>query len=539
MNSVDSFNSAQASAVAGDVIIWKNGTYSDVDLSIDKDGITFEAETIGMVIFNGTSICSITGNSVTFSGFQYIGGDIVAASLDVLWVYGNYDKILQCNFSGIIANKYITVAGGTQYNLISYCNFENKPVGAPPGCIVQISTSATVPGYHKITHCTFQNFPGSGGDNGNEPIRIGLGVEAANNSRTVVEYCYFNNTGPGDSETLSLKCCENVIRFCTFDNNPLGMLVFRNGDRNVAYGNFFINGSGGIRCKEANNIYCYNNYFETSGASGDMQAIRFDYVSPNPYNINFAFNTFVNCGDIDLGGVGPTAINFTNNIFSKSSGDIFTDPNGQTSFSGNIYQGTLGITIDSGMNHVNPRLVRNSDGYYGLSSGSPAINAAKNFPTIIDIDSVDDDPLIMYDISGQTRPAGISLKDVGCDEYAATGVIINRPLKLSDGGPTYLQSTDIKQDNVKPDFFGLFQNYPNPFNPETNIKYAVPVSCMVKLKIFDSIGKEVGSLVDQFQKQGTYTVSLNAADFRLSSGVYFYRISTGSNTKCMKMIYLK
>ena len=56
------------------------------------------------------------------------------------------------------------------------------------------------------------------------------------------------------------------------------MMVFRNGNDNIAYGNFFIN-AGGIRVKEANNIYCYNNYFENSGVGGTMDAVKLDYQS--------------------------------------------------------------------------------------------------------------------------------------------------------------------------------------------------------------------------------------------------------------------
>lgn len=55
-----------------------------------------------------------------------------------------------------------------------------------------------------------------------------------------------------------------------------------------------MNGSGGIRVKEANDIYCYNNYFEKSGVGGSMNAVTFMYVSPNLNNINFLYNTFVN-----------------------------------------------------------------------------------------------------------------------------------------------------------------------------------------------------------------------------------------------------
>ena len=121
-------------------------------------------------------------------------------------------------------------------------------------------------------------------------------------------------------------------------------------------------------------------------ASAD--ALTLQYVVEFPLtNINILHNTFVNSGMIDLGGTGPAAVTFANNIFKKSSGSIFANPNGGTSWAGNIYNGTLGITKPaSGLTSADPKLVLNSDGYYGLASNSPAIDAASsNYPAIIDI----------------------------------------------------------------------------------------------------------------------------------------------------------
>ena len=541
VNSISSFISAQTSAITGDEIVWRNGTYPDISISISKNGITVRSETLGGVIFNGNSMCKITGSQIVFSGFQYVGGDI-GTNNEVLLISGNHNKAVYINFLRISAHKYITVTAGSQYNEITYCNIENKPAAASTGCTVQISTSPTVPGYHKIRYCSFQNFPGDGGDYGNEPIRIGLGAEAANNSRTIIEYCYFNNTGLGDSETISVKCCENVIRFCTFDYNPKGMLVFRIGNRNVAYGNFFIHGSGGIRCKEANDIYCYNNYFETSGAAGYAEAVKFDYVSPNLKNINFIHNTFIDCGEIDLGGQGPEAAVFANNIFRKTSGAVFTNPNGQTSWAGNIYSGDLGISISSGMKNANPLCVLNSDGYYGLSASSPAIDASSpDYPSILDIADLDDDPAIMYDISGQNRPADRSLKDVGCDEYT-TGEIKNRPLKLSDVGPSYLISTGVTDEKKTTEEFRMSQNYPNPFNPATVISYMIPSAGRVKLAIYSIEGKVVDVPFDKYQSPGSYNYTWNPSlvhGKKLASGLYIARLSFGNNLRSVKLLYLK
>jgi len=530
-------------ASAGDELILADGTYSNATLSIHQDSIIVKAERPGGVFLIGTQHIDISGSYVTFSGFQFTSGDI--GSDYIIVVYGSYNLLTQLNFNGYSAKKYIVINGNTQFNEISYCNIENKPTTAVTGCTIQISTSPTVLVYHKISYCSFQNFPGPGGDYGNEPIRIGLGAERDNNSRTVVEYCYFENVGLGDSESISVKCCENVIRYCTFTNNPEGMLVFRNGDRNIAYGNFFLNGSGGIRLREARDIYCYNNYFETSGTSGDSDAINFRYDNSSGYglnNINFIHNTFVHCGDIDLGGNGPSNVTYANNIFKKNSGSIFNSPNGQTSFSGNIYMGNLGITIVSGMTNIDPMLIMNSDDYYGLSPSSPAIDASSSsYPTILDILNVDDDPDISLDISGQTRTETLSLKDVGCDEYTF-GTTTNRPLALSDVGVSYSINTYVISEKEGPVSFQLDQNYPNPFNPVTTISYTLPEAAVVTLSIYDMLGHQVWSMEKGFQAAGAHHVLWRGEDSEgkiLGTGTYYCRLDAGSLNKTVKMLYLK
>jgi hypothetical protein len=91
-----------------------------------------------------------------------------------------------------------------------------------------------------------------------------------------------------------------------------------------------------------------------------------------------------------------------------------------------------------------------------------------------------------------------------------------------------------------PSKFDLSQNYPNPFNPVTNIEYSVPFDSKITVKIYDNLGREISTLVNESQVAGYYTVQFNAAS--LSSGVYFYRIfatGNGNNfvmTKKMSLI---
>jgi 1,4-alpha-glucan branching enzyme len=92
-------------------------------------------------------------------------------------------------------------------------------------------------------------------------------------------------------------------------------------------------------------------------------------------------------------------------------------------------------------------------------------------------------------------------------------------------------------DNSVPIVFNLDQNYPNPFNPTTSIKYSVPSSEHVSLKVFDILGREIAVLVNEQKSAGTYTISFDAAE--LSSGVYFYRLNSGNNIQIKKMLLVK
>jgi hypothetical protein len=88
-----------------------------------------------------------------------------------------------------------------------------------------------------------------------------------------------------------------------------------------------------------------------------------------------------------------------------------------------------------------------------------------------------------------------------------------------------------------PNYYALGQNYPNPFNPSTKIKYALPVNGNVKIVIFDVIGREITTLVNEYHTSGIYEVDFNAST--LASGIYFYRIESGSFTDTKKMLLVK
>jgi len=96
----------------------------------------------------------------------------------------------------------------------------------------------------------------------------------------------------------------------------------------------------------------------------------------------------------------------------------------------------------------------------------------------------------------------------------------------------------IEDENyIIPDEYVLYQSYPNPFNPSTTIKYAISKSDIVKLKVYDILGREVAVLLNEYQTAGTYYVEFNASQF--ASGVYFYQLISGNFIETKKMILVK
>ena len=97
--------------------------------------------------------------------------------------------------------------------------------------------------------------------------------------------------------------------------------------------------------------------------------------------------------------------------------------------------------------------------------------------------------------------------------------------------------TSVNENDKKDFVFSLSQNYPNPFNPTTTINYSIKSAGLITLKIYDMLGTEVASLVNERQEAGDYSVTFNAAD--LPSGIYVYKLTAGNFVSTKKLILLK
>jgi hypothetical protein len=98
--------------------------------------------------------------------------------------------------------------------------------------------------------------------------------------------------------------------------------------------------------------------------------------------------------------------------------------------------------------------------------------------------------------------------------------------------------TGVEDTRALPTTLTLSQNYPNPFNPTTRIEFGLPSESHIRLEVYNLLGEQVATLVDEVRTAGYHTVSFDAA--RLPSGLYFYRLMSGERTTMIrKMVLMK
>ncbi len=177
----------------------------------------------------------------------------------------------------------------------------------------------------------------------------------------------------------------------------------------------------------------------------------------------------------------------------------------------------------------------------------------KNYLFVVD----DNRGLLVYDIKDIFHPMEVAFHKLSM--VAMNILIVNDLIFLSQGDGGFsvyknLISSNIEERKNIPYEYSLSQNYPNPFNPETTIEYTIPVETRhsatggsslqhVTLKVYDVLGKEVATLVDEYKQPGNYKVTFNAGHAKRSrsipSSVYFYQLTAGSCVQTKKLLLLK
>ena len=144
---------------------------------------------------------------------------------------------------------------------------------------------------------------------------------------------------------------------------------------------------------------------------------------------------------------------------------------------------------------------------------------------------------ILLDINEEDLSVTISAPD-----FVGEGTITVTVTDLDEGSIqasiTVIVETAVSNElDEMPLEFRLEQNYPNPFNPSTNISFSIPKASMVRMSVYDMLGRNISTLVNERKAAGRYTIRFEAGN--LSSGTYIYRIEAGSFTQTKKLMLIK
>ncbi len=165
-------------------------------------------------------------------------------------------------------------------------------------------------------------------------------------------------------------------------------------------------------------------------------------------------------------------------------------------------------------------------------TGNSAGSTGRDYATVKYNSSGVQQWVIRYNGTGNAYDDALSIAVNSSGNVAITGSSPGATSATDYATVKYSQTTtDVESNNEIPTGFELSQNFPNPFNPETTISYGVQAASQVSLKVYDVLGREVATLVNEYQQAGTYREKFNVETCRgksLHSGVYFYRLQVGN-----------
>ncbi|KAF0140326.1 MAG: pectate lyase [Stygiobacter sp.] len=478
-----SFTKASSVSLAGDTILIRGGLYAM------NSTITFGSSSKSGTAANYYNVFAYPGEKPVFDFSKQVSSDGIKVNGNYWYVKGI--EVMYSTHNGIAVNG--------SYNIIENCVVhDNKNSG------MQFGNGAS---YNKIINCdSYYNYdPPSGGNaDGFAPkLDVGTGnyfygCRAWQNS----DDGWDGYLRPADNVTTVIENCWSFMNGYLKDGNQIA----------TGNGNGFKMGGGDSSNKDSlrhnvtiKNSLCFDNRVKGYDQNNDRGTM-----------------VILNC------------TGFRNGSYNFSIPGKF--------------RVTSTATVKNCISYLSP-------GVNFISAVSQSTNSW-NSPL-----SVSNEDFISIDttgVRGARKPDG-SLPDLKFLHLAPTsklidaGVDVGLPFngKSPDlGAYEYGLETSIIEDKSLPAQFVLEQNYPNPFNPETKISYKIAplnpavggTSVHVTLKVYDLLGREVATLVDEFEQPGNYIVIFSVETCRgksLHSGIYFYRLQSGSYSDSKKMILLK
>jgi hypothetical protein len=418
VSNVSSLQAAIDSARPGQRIVLADGVHlADQPVKITRSGITVAAQSVGGTVFTSGGLQLGDVQNVTIEGFVFAG----TSKLDVP-AEAQATRITRNTYTGNKSGASLSVSADDVQ--VDHNTFQNR---TNEGVYLQITgPGSEIAKRTHIHHNYFYNHQFSGA-NGGESIRLGYSHKQSKSANAIVEYNLFEKAD-GDAEAISVKSSDNTVRYNTIRNSK-GYLVLRHGNRTTVEGNLLFN--SGIRF-HGNDHKIFNNYVESTkdraivfGSGKEADSGPTSKLHDRPDRVTVAFNTLIGTGavvDSDGGDFKPKDCVLANNVIRGSSGGVVSMHSGSVvKYEGNVvWGGTGGNMPSSGYKSVDPKLVKDANGLFRLTAGSPAIDA-----------SVGTYSYVSRDFDPQSRSGK---PDVGADEYSTSA--IRKALTKADVGPS-------------------------------------------------------------------------------------------------------
>lgn len=304
-------------------------------------------------------------------------------------------------------------------------------------------------------------------------------------SNAIVSGNILHDNGVGGGSAINMDCVQ--------DSKIFNNLIYNNYATGIAM--YMIDGAEGSK----NNNVFNNTIIQPSNGRWNILVTNGSTGNTIYNNILINHHSFRGSISIDANSLNGFVSDY-NILVNRLS-----DDDGNSNMTINQWQ-ALGYDLHSMIaNPENQIFVDISSLNFHLLQNGQSVDAGTNLVSSVVFD----------DIEKIVRPQGNGY-DIGCYEFTNT--------------------TSIVEGNIL-ESFHLFQNYPNPFNPATRISYQIPIASHVSLKVFDILGNEAATLVNEEKPKGFYEVEVDAKN--LASGVYIYRLQAGKFTSVNKMVLMR